>query len=461
MKNFNFSRRDNLLACAISLCVALIFYYANPKPGDFYDYTWRIAGALLHGELGLRAKPGDWLNEMVPFGGQYYSVFPLGSVLTMVPLLLLRSFFGLTLFPAAFLSACIAAATTWFLFELTALQKNAPWRRVQLALFPTLGSWMLCNLAFAGAWQIALGFAVLGQVGALYFVLVKPKPLLAGAFFALAFGNRTEVLLVAPVFLWLMAQRNSGVHRVLEVAPNSAETFEKSVRESKNSKSVREPKDDAATKVFDDSSDSERDDDSVSENFFDRVSKAEFRRAAWQFAIFPAALGVATLLYNKARFGAFSDFGYARIPGVMLEENYRHGLFSLYAIPNNAQKMLFDGWKYVGGFPYWVPSGWGGSLLLSCPFLLLLLGFRSRDRKMTRAAWMAIFVLTCVLWLHGDPGGWQYSYRYAMILLPWLFLLITLQKPAYRVLETTLLALSIGVNIYATYLFYWTPYVTP
>ena len=33
-------------------------------------------------------------------------------------------------------------------------------RRLLLALFPVFGSWMWANLAFAGAWHLALGVAV-------------------------------------------------------------------------------------------------------------------------------------------------------------------------------------------------------------------------------------------------------------------------------------------------------------
>ena len=31
---------------------------------------------------------------------------------------------------------------------------------------------------------------------------------------------------------------------------------------------------------------------------------------------------------------------------------------------------------------------------------------------------------------HGNPGGWQFSYRYATILLPWMFLLLAGNGPA-------------------------------
>jgi len=67
-----------------------------------------------------------------------------------------------------------------------------------------------------------------------------------------------------------------------------------------------------------------------------------------------------------------------------------------------------------------------------------------------------------VLWLHGNPGGWQFSYRYAMILLPWMFLILAENGPRRATpAETALAAVSVAVNAYATYLYHWTEYVRP
>src|SRR5437667_12820259 len=72
-------------------------------------------------------------------------------------------------------------------------------------------------------------------------------------------------------------------------------------------------------------------------------------------------------------------------------------------------------------FPYSQPYPFGCSIFLASPFLFLL--FRE-GRRFKVAAWIAIGLLTAVLWCHGNPGGWQFSYRYAMVLLPWMFLLL-------------------------------------
>ena len=74
--------RDVWIAIGLSLAAALAFYFStNPTLKDL-DYTLEIASAFLRGDLGLREKPGEWLNEMIPYGHRYYSAFPLGAVMS-------------------------------------------------------------------------------------------------------------------------------------------------------------------------------------------------------------------------------------------------------------------------------------------------------------------------------------------------------------------------------------------
>ena len=76
--------------------------------------------------------------------------------------------------------------------------------------------------------------------------------------------------------------------------------------------------------------------------------------------------------------------------------------------------------------------------------------------------WIAIALLTFVLWCHGNPGGWQFSYRYAMILLPWMFLLLTGNgRSKVSVIEILLFGVSLTINATATWLFLWTDQIQP
>src|SRR5437763_17159278 len=97
--------REVLLAIAVSLFAAIAFYFSTKATLHDLDYTSQIASALLHGQLGLQETPPDWLNEMIPRQGRYYSAFPLGAVLSMVPVALLRNLGVLESFPGHVLSA--------------------------------------------------------------------------------------------------------------------------------------------------------------------------------------------------------------------------------------------------------------------------------------------------------------------------------------------------------------------
>src|SRR2546426_6961001 len=212
-------RRDTTrqfwIAAAVSLSAALAFYFSTKATLHDLDYASQIASALLRGDLGLREKPPDWLNEMIPQGERYYSAFPLGAVLSMVPIALLQKAGLIDNFPGHVLAALIAGLCVYFFFQLakafgadySSHKSTSLVRRILLALFPIFGTWTWCNLGFGGAWQIALGLAVLGEVAALDFVLVEFRPLLAGTFFALAIGNRTALALCLPIFIYFLVRR--------------------------------------------------------------------------------------------------------------------------------------------------------------------------------------------------------------------------------------------------------------
>ena len=408
--------REFPLAMAVSLFAVIAFYFSTKASLHDLDYTNQIASALLHGQLGLREKPPDWLNEMIPKGDRYYSAFPLGAVISMLPAAFLQSVGVIQSFPGHVLATLIAGLCVYFFFQLakafgadhSSIECESLARRIMLALFPIFGTWTWCNLGFGGAWQIALGLGLLGQTAALYFTLARPSPFVAGMFFTLAFGNRTELLITLPLYLYLFWRQPNG--RVF-----TWKSLKHRVRENS--------------------------------------------RMLIRFLSLPAILALATAAYNFARFHSIFDFGYIHIPEVAKEPWYQHGLFSIQAIPWNIYTMLFQGYESLGHFPYIRPNGFGCSIFLASPFLCLL--FRQGGRYKA-VAWLAISVLALVLWLHGNPGSWQFSYRYAMILLPWMFLLLTGNGPLnISVPEISLFIVSVAINATATWQFLWTDQIQP
>jgi hypothetical protein len=440
-----------LIAVGLSLCAAIAFYFSTRATLQDLNYTSQIASALLHGQLGLGKKPPDWLNEMIPRGDRYYSAFPLGAVLSMLPVAALRSLGLIHSFPGRVVAALIAGLCVYFFFQLakafgadySRIEAKSLARRIMLALFPVFGTWTWCNLGFGGAWQIALGLALLGQTAALYFTLVRPSPFVAGAFFALAFGNRTELLITLPLYLYLFSRRSVVVGQALRPpTPVNLGSFRGCPTMSASSASLSDEPAAAAIGW--------------------RKLKRELRESTpilIRFLSVPAILALLTAAYNFARFHSIFNFGYIHIPEVAQEPWYQHGLFSIYAIPWNIYTMLFQGYESLAYFPFIRPNGFGCSIFLASPFLCLL--FRQGGQYKV-VAWVAITLLTLVLWLHGNPGSWQFSYRYAMILIPWMFILLTGNGPAnISVPEISLFVVSVAINTIATWQFLWTDEIQP
>ena len=209
------------------------------------------------------------------------------------------------------------------------------------------------------------GFAMIGELGAIYFTVYNRKPFLAGLFFALAFGNRTEIVLTAPIFMFLLLQNQKPVEKIAESEADLTKSFKKisSKRKKKsNKKSVQNSRSKPTSDFkFE-----------VSDLIFQ--IKSDPRRTIKilvRFCAFPFILGVSTLFYNYVRFQSLTDFGYARIPGVLNEPWYNQGIFSIYYIPRQAYEMLFKSWETYSGFPYLAPEPFSSSILWSSPFLLL------------------------------------------------------------------------------------------
>ena len=282
-------------------------------------------------------------------------------------------------------------------------------RRVLVALFPIFATWTWCNLGFAGAWQIALGFALLGEAASLYYTLVRRNPLLAGAWFALAMGNRTELLLIAPIYLYYFWLSHPSEKRGAR-AP-----------------AKRDP----------------RRIGMILRNF----SPSQLCFCSAPRSTTGSASAGSPILATRALWGCCKSHG------------IQHGVFSLHAIRWNAYEMLFRGMIDLPDFPYLQPAAFGCSIFLASPFLFLL--FREGGRHKA-TSWIAIGILTLFLWCHGNAGGWQFSYRYGMVLLPWMFLLIV-ENGGRKIAtaEAALFVISVAISGLATYEFLWTNMIHP
>lgn len=121
---------------SLALSVGLIFWVLAGQPYDQnFNYTFLISTAILDGHLGPDTAP-PWLNELVPMGGQYYSVFPLGAVLSVLPFSLPVWLRLLGSYPVDWVVALLAAGCTglayWYTYARRDLTQPS---RVLLALW--------------------------------------------------------------------------------------------------------------------------------------------------------------------------------------------------------------------------------------------------------------------------------------------------------------------------------------
>jgi hypothetical protein len=426
--------KTRIIFVTLIILAGTVYYFSNPVPQSYYDYTFRVADNILRGSIAIKEKPPSWLNEFVPFEGNYYSVFPLGSVVSMAPFAVLKLAGILKDMPAPLIAALQAGGICLFLLLISLRYEISAAKRILMILGMLFGTWTWTNLTMGGAWQLALGFAMLGELGAIYYTVYDRKPWLAGLFFALGFGNRTEVLLTAPVFMFLLLKPALYV-------PGKPKKQKKKHKKAKQTEAAADPQPEMQFR-------------------FSQEAVLNNWKVIASFCIVPFILGVATLVYNYIRFHSFTDFGYARIPGVLKEPWYNHGIFSLYYIPRQALEMLWKPWEVVRNFPYLKPNGFSSSILWSSPFVLLLLRSGSLDKVLKYASWAAIAILTLLLWMHGNSGGWQFGYRYAMVLLPWIFVILLETGPKkITPLEWAAYIFSFAANIFATWLFHWSGYM--
>src|SRR5512141_2914568 len=151
-----------LISFFISVATGVIYYFSDPHPHFYYDYTFRVAGALLHGRLGIIDIPPSWLNEFIPAGDQFFSAFPLGSVLTMLPFAAMEAAGLISAMPGAFAAALSASVICWLLLLIAERYVLRFTRRMLMVTGIVFGTWLWVKLTLAGAWQLALGFGMIG-----------------------------------------------------------------------------------------------------------------------------------------------------------------------------------------------------------------------------------------------------------------------------------------------------------
>lgn len=153
--------------------------------------------------------------------------------------------------------------------------------------------------------------------------------------------------------------------------------------------------------------------------------------------------------YNQVRFGHPLEFGHNYLP----EFSFQGGIqFSLRHIPGNIR-------DYVLALPFEQVGGalslrrFGFSLFLANPILLMMLVWSVRDGLSRSFSWqkaavMMTFLLHLLLLLsHRTFGGFQYGARYAVDLIPYAALYLTLDRPEQKWTKPLVIVMILGLAL--------------
>lgn len=398
--------RNLLIGIGLAVAAFVLYTLVNHDRPAKLDYFVPLADAFLHGRLGLLVEPpSGGYNELVPADGLLHVVYPPMPAVVLVPFVAL---FGPDIDQArvSILFGALNVALAWWVALGMGIRRSTAF---VLAVVFGAGTITWYSAQAGTAWHIAhvlsLTFALAG-IGA---ALRGWSPFLVGLLVAAMGLCRLPMLLAVPFFLAYV------VHRAGRPASEPA-----------GFGLPGEPAGEA-------------------------IRRVDLRRLAVLGAGFAAGVGLPLALfglYNLARFGSPLEMGYAMIPGLLDEWQYRNGFFSLANVPRKLYAMLLSAPAEIREFPWIQSRPLGGlSIVLTTPLFLWAILARRRD-LFTIGAWTSVALVLVPILLHADPGGEQFGFRYAQDVYPFLFVLVARALATGIRLEAGI-AIAIGLLVNA------------
>jgi hypothetical protein len=356
-----------------------------------FDHYVLLADAFRHGRLDITEN----LYEVAVKDGRIYVMEPLFPALLLLPFV---AAFGpgfhdvLFLVLLGALNVALMDALWPKLDRFAGKSLSTPQSRYWLALLFGLGSaqWYL---SIAGrVWHMEGVVALSCLLAALHEALGRGRPVLVGAALGAGFLSHPAVVFAFPFFAAALSRRWSG-----------------------------EP------------------------------PRRELGRWAALGAAAAAELPVASALYNRARFGSFTEAGLSQSAQSAAAAAY--GLVSWRHIPPNFVLNLLRAPELMPRFPFLRPEAAAGfSLFLASPAFLL--AARARGR-LAAAAGAAAFCVQLFLMMY-HTGGWtQFGHRRSLDFLPFLLILTALGAgPRFGRGAKALVVASIASNFLGVFWYY-------
>ncbi len=393
-----------LIPAGLFLLAWAVYAWLNNGREAHLDYFVPLADAFLHGRLGLTEMPSN-LNELVPFNGLAFVVYPPMPAIVLLPAVLL---FGPG-FDQAWASILLGAANVVVMHALLRGMGIARRPGVVLALVFAFGTIVWYSAQAGSSWHFAHVVATFFMLLAIRACQLDARAGLIGLLFGAAVISRLPLILAAPFFMAYVAD---AAHRE---ATGDRTVF--------GSLLVARP---GALEA--------------------RPSLQRFLDRGGLLAAGAALPVVGYLIYNYLRFGSPLQTGYGLIPGLLQETQYRDGFFSVVNIPRKLYALFLSAPAQVNGFPWIQSRHLGGlSIVLTTPLFLWSIRARRPD-WFNLGAWVSVALILIPILLHADAGGEQFGFRYAQDLYPFLFLL-TARGLGGRISVEAWIAIAIGVLI--------------
>ena len=370
--------RRTLVAGLVLVAVSLLVYWLsnrgfNAGRGDLFY----LADAFLHGRTWIPNALGPW--DVIVRDGKVYVPFGPFPAIVLAPIVAVLGAAGADHVQSginATLAAIVVGLAWWTAGRLGVTRL---WDRLALALllgFSTQVWWVTTR---GGVWHTGHLIAIILTLLLIVELFGRARPVLLGLLIGAAFLTRAPVAFAAPaVALWLLpvgaAEGSVGL---------------------------------AGSTIA-----------------------ARLRALPWRAWVL-LGMGLAPsilffLWYNAVRFGSPFESGYAlaTLPD-WLEVLRKQGMFSAVHVPMNFDYLFLHLPAFTAAFPWYHPDGFGMSVFITSPALLLAWRAPWRDRRSRLLLAAAVLVLIPTLLYYG--GGWlQYGYRYFLDSIPFIWALVAM-----------------------------------
>ncbi len=371
-------------------------------------YFQQLADAFLHGRLHLIDPAAT--HDLTQYHDKWFVPFPPLAAILMMPYVLIVgvSHVNTVLFAAVLggINVFLADRLLRTLNEcgMTKLTKGM---RRWLVLMWALGTIHWYTSTQGTVWFLAHVCAVTFLFGALNSA-VRGRSIAAGMLLGIAVLSRPTTMFMAPALIGLVvASRRSS---------RSALPVESQATDGSQSQSELE---DVGIRTSSFADDKQVDGTTPPKGLLVRVGA----KVGLPVAAFASVL----LLYNRLRFGRFTEFGYGteNVDPSLVAALSEFGQFNVHFIKKNLWAMLLAGPEWVRDRFAMSPNPEGMSMLLTTPALLYATQARLSNR-VVRWCWLAIGLVLIPLMTYYNTGWYQFGFRFAFDFLPVLFVLVAI-----------------------------------